>query len=121
MGNNWSLAIYTDGSGMDRKAGAGVVALHRSGLPKESHYGLGTTMEVYDAELFGIEHATNEARRLLDGLPRLRHIYIFTDNQAAIQRAVDTQPAPGQQSALMIHDTVRRLLDRYPNLSMHLH
>jgi ribonuclease HI len=120
MADSQSLAIYTDGSMMDGKAGAGVVALHETGLKKGLH-GLGTTMEVYDAELFGIERATNMIKERLQGLPDLRHIYIFTDNQAAILKAMDTKPTPGQELALAIHESVHLLLDRHPELHIHLH
>ena len=81
--------------------------LHQSGLQDESHYGLGTTMEVYDAELFGIECATKKIKAIMNKFPQLRDIYLFTDNQAAILSTA----RPNGQSGQRILGIISRSID----------
>jgi hypothetical protein len=47
IANDQNLAIYTDGSGLDKRAGAGVIMLHQTGLQDGPHDSLGTSMEVF--------------------------------------------------------------------------
>jgi ribonuclease HI len=115
-----NLAIYTDGSGMDQKAGAGVVLLHESVTRDRFQYGLGHTMEVYDAELFAMERAVHKAKQTLSEIPHLQHIYIFVDSQAAIKRVIDTRPTAGQQLTLSIHQSLQQITNRYRQVHIHL-
>src|SRR5437588_3688411 len=65
--------------------------------------GLGLGMKVYDGELVGIARALTSASRTSLSF---KHIWIFTDNQAAIINSFRLSPHPGQQVSLQIQDSV---------------
>ena len=58
---------------------------------------LGTQMEVYDAELYGIRQAAEHALKFCRRTRNRRDIWIFTDNQAAVMRVATLKPGPGQE------------------------
>src|SRR5438270_1315611 len=80
--------------------------------------GLGLGIKVYDGELAGIARALTEASRtsLL-----FKHIWIFTNNQAAIRNCYKLTPHPGQQISLQIQQLTQDLLDSNQDLELHLH
>ena len=80
--------------------------------------GLGLGMKVYDGELAGIAKALREASRTSLSF---KHIWIFTDNQAAIRNSYKLCPHPGQQISLQIQQLSKDLLDSDQDLNLHLH
>ena len=58
------LCFYTDGSLLEGKAGAGIHASVANSTIHESSYYLGTEVEVFDAELYGIMKATELTTKL---------------------------------------------------------
>jgi ribonuclease HI len=69
----------------------------------EATYPMGHQQEVYDAELLGILKAAQKCFQICqcNNLTK-RYIYIFTDNQAAIQRLNILKPGPGQSTSLVL-------------------
>ena len=80
--------------------------------------GLGMGMKVYDGELAGIVRALTEASRTSLSC---KHIWIFTDNQAAIRNSYKLIPHPGHQISLQIQQLTMPLLDSDMDLQLHLH
>ncbi|KNZ73219.1 hypothetical protein J132_00608 [Termitomyces sp. J132] len=70
--------------------------------------GLGSQVEVYDAELTGIARA---AMRYVRGRNEIRHIHIFADNTAAITSAYEPKPKPGQSNMVKITHIIDRYLE----------
>ena len=89
---------YTDGSGLNDKIGAAAVGYHY-GIPigKLQYLGTSANSTVYAAELTGIDMAL--AWGLDNTWPICNHIYIWTDNQAAIS-AIDNPRCPSGQFIL---------------------
>jgi len=80
--------------------------------------GLGMGMKVYDGELAGIARALTEASRTCLSF---QHIWIFTDNQAAIRNSYKLTPHPGHKISLQIQQLTKDLLDSDMDLQLHLH
>jgi ribonuclease HI len=98
-----NLLTYTDGSMLADNVGAGVYISPGSNQPAiENTYPLGTQMEVYDAELYGIRQAAEHALKFCRRTRKRRDIWIFTDNQAAVMRVATLKPGPGQEIAIAV-------------------
>src|SRR5690606_18050278 len=109
-GNN--VLVYSDGSLLEGVVGTGVYLRGTSKWQEQRHrINLGKTMEVYDAELFGISTATTILVRLSQQ-HRFRHAWIFLDNTAAIQRMQSLRPGPGQCHAIQAHTYAHPLSPR---------
>ena len=101
--NRRALISYTDGSKLDNKIGAGLV-IEMPGQPDiERTIPMGTRAEVYDAELEGIQAAAQKILQVCQiGSHTINEAWIFTDNQAAVQRISTLKPAPGQAAAITV-------------------
>ena len=79
---------------------------------------LGTEMEVYDAELWAIDRASQYAvSHLLDG--PTKDVWIFADNQAAIQRLQSLKPGHGQHHAYSVWEQAATIQERGATLHIH--
>jgi ribonuclease HI len=107
-----NIICYTDGSMLHGIVGAGLAIETSESAPAEYSFPMGNQSEVYDAELLGIAAATEHALKHCQThhLYR-RHIHIFTDNQASIQRASHLRPRPGQELAIRILKATTALRD----------
>src|SRR5690606_25359208 len=104
-----NIMVYSDGSIIEVVVGAGVYLRGTSKWQEQRHrINLGTTMEVYDAELFGISTATSILVRLSQR-HQFRHAWIFLENTAAIQRIQSLRPGPGQCHAIQAHTNAHTL------------
>jgi hypothetical protein len=74
---------------------------------------LGPSMEVIDAELFAITESVKNAELSAESHPSTRHIWIFTDSQAAVERLPDLGPKPGQALIHTIHKAVLKLEKKF--------
>jgi ribonuclease HI len=114
---NWKNALaYTDGSKMEGQTGAGLFTFIRN---QEASQGwkLGPYLEVYDAELLAIAQAIRWG--LEANLHLHQHLWIFADNQAAIQRIQNSSRQPGQHLVLDIYQGLQTLQDR--GCQTHIH
>ena len=93
--DNRNIVCYTDGSMLKENIGAGTVVEMTGEAVMEATYPIGHQQEVYDAELLGILKAAKTCFQICqrNNLTK-RHIWIFTDNQAAIQRLNTFKPGP---------------------------
>ena len=98
--------IYSDGSlleqGLVLVIGAGIYAEIDNKPIFKKAYSLGNIIEVYDSELWAIDQATRLAYNAVSRNNQIRDIWVFTDNQAAIQRLQSQKPGPGQRFAINI-------------------
>ena len=119
INNTDNLILYTDGSELESGGvGAGVVMMYGGRIVGRWCEGLGMGMKVYDRELVGIARALTEASRTSLSF---KHIWVFTDNQAAISNSHRLTPHPGQQISLKIQQLTKNLLDSDLDLQLHLH
>jgi len=119
INNSDCLILYTDGSELQSgRVGAGVVMMHEGRIMDMWRVGLSMGMKVYDGELAGIARGLTEASRTNLSF---KHIWIFTDNQAAIRNSFKLLPHPGQQISLQIQQLTKHLLDSNLDLQLHLH
>ena len=95
---------------LNGRVGAGAVIEREGWAPVKRKWGMGETSEVYDAELLGIEMAAQITLKMCQtsGLDN-RKIWIFADNQAAVNRISNLKPAPGQDTALEIASISKQL------------
>ena len=84
------LIIYTDGSGHNGHIGAATYSPTKNTI-KEEYIGTDETHNVYAAELTAIQMAITEFE---ESTNKYKKVYIFTDNQSAIQ----TVESPKSQS-----------------------
>jgi ribonuclease HI len=81
---------------------------------------MGTTSEVFDAELKAISECLTSCRKyILQHRLRHRSIHLFTDNQSAILRASKSDRGPGQETALDILHTIGDLLSHAISVTLH--
>ena len=93
--------FYTDGSKIKLtsqseqfRLGAGIYCIYDSNTVTESHY-LGHTQDIINAELYAISQAI---KWIKESNLTVRHYWIFTDSQAAIQKM--------QKSNTAMYDTI---------------
>lgn len=106
-----NLVYYTDGSAINERVGAAMVAW-RQGLVKKAYLGTTQQCTVYSAELYGIvlalEHAREHTRTSTDA--HITDIHIFTDNQSAIRAILQPRRPSGQY-------LIERIIDIYAQLA----
>jgi ribonuclease HI len=112
------LCLYTDGSLLEGRAGAGVHASRAGRVVYQSQHYLGQEMEVFDAELYGIAKAAEAAVKLAKQ-EETTDVWIFCDNQAAVRRMSTTVAQPGQQYILNAHQHAITL--HTMNIHTHIH
>src|SRR5207237_8512256 len=109
INNKDNPILYTDGSELQSGGvGAGVVMMYDGHVVGRWRVGLGLGMKVYDRELVGIARALTAASRTSLSF---KHIWIFTDNQAAIINSFKLSTHPRQQVSLQIQQLTKDLLD----------
>jgi ribonuclease HI len=114
--NERNLIYYTDGSKLqDEATGAGFYRI--SNLPRtetaSKSWFLGRNMEIMDAEIFAIAESVKDAELTARNHPSIRHVWIFTDSQAAIKRLPDLDPKPGQSLVHVVHQSVLKLEKKF--------
>ena len=120
--NPRALCIYTDGSKLNNsgffRVGAAAVAYHHGNEITNSKIGLGGHAEVFDAEMAAIAKAATLATNLIEELPNINQILIFSDSAAAIRAIVDPKPSSAQFFTLNFHNQIRPILETHPDLSI---
>ncbi|KAG9003039.1 hypothetical protein FRB90_011269, partial [Tulasnella sp. 427] len=116
--------IYTDGSLRPVRgantAGAGVAVYCHGDVVKERSVGLGHEMEVYDAELYGLQLGASTAAELAlatarDDCPTIRHLHFFSDNDSAVGRVTEQSCKKGQSLAEAFWRSMLTFLDSDPS------
>jgi len=119
INNTGNLILYTDGSELQTGGVvAGVVMLDGGRIVGRWSIEQWRGIKVYDGELAGIARALTETSRTS---LFFKHIWIFTDNQAAIRNSLKLSPHPGQLISLQIQQLTKHLLDSNLDLQLHLH
>ena len=112
------LVFYSDGSKLDNKIGAGVYLRPSRAIPAESHsFSLGSTSEVFDAELQACYYACVRAKALARRNRTITDCWVFLDNTSVIHRLKHTSPTAGQALAIGVHEVANAL----DNLGVNLH
>jgi ribonuclease HI len=118
--NGHHMVAYTDGSLLEGNVGAGLYLLTKRQSPIKICYSLGTTAEVFDAELFACFKACERMEELLPYESRkVKDCWVFLDNSAAISRLSNLHPGAGQTYAIAIHKIAKRLSDIGVRLHIH--
>jgi Ribonuclease HI len=95
------LIFYTDGSKMETQAGAGIT----SNRNHNQQWSLGKKCEVFDAELFALQKASE----LAIGHTQHSEIWIFSDSQAALKRIQKNEKSAGQSQVFKIQENLNIL------------
>ena len=114
-----SMVAYTDGSKVGETVGAGYVLYAPSRIPYYGSFPLGTTNEVFDAELYACLQACRKAATLIHECQEVKDIWIFLDNSAAVRRLQHLQPGSGQMYAAELHDCADELASYRVKLHIH--
>jgi ribonuclease HI len=118
--NPCNVVAYTDGSQLTGHTGTGYYIPHRLPYPMWAIIPMGTTSEVFDAELKAIsECLTSCCKYILQHCLRCHSIHLFTHKQIAILRASKSDRGPGQETALDILHTIGDLPDRAILVTLH--
>jgi ribonuclease HI len=116
----YNVIIYTDGSQLSTHTGAGFYIPHDLPNPVRAIIQLGTTSEVFDAELKAIAECLRTCLKYIKQHRLHDHsIHLFTDNQLAILRAMRLDRGPGQETALDILHTTNALLQHSAPVTLH--
>ena len=99
-----------------KSTGAGIYGEIENLSIFEKSISLGGTIEVYDAELYALRAGLREAFRYTTYNPTIDNIYLFLDNQSAINRLKSLKAGPGQEIALDIWELAGELYSRNINL-----
>jgi ribonuclease HI len=100
---NYMIACSDGSKHQDGTTGSGVFITSSHGSDIQLVLPLGKQAEVFDAKLEGALLAANRCHKIVYTLNNKPiSIYIFLDNQAAIQRIGTTSPGPGQTVAIDI-------------------
>ena len=110
------LIIYTDGSGHDGHIGAAIYSPSLKAT-KGEYIGTEDTHNVYAAELTAIQMAVSEFERKID---KYSNVYIFTDNQSAIQTIESPKRQSGQYIIKGILDIIDRTYAIKPTCNIHI-
>lgn len=121
------LIIYSDGSlryvrGI-RFTGAGVVGFRGGTAQFQTQFTLGSTAEVYDAEMEGLAKAAEMVRTWFhEQGPEhgIRQIWFFADNTGALQRIYKGTPGYDQECSSCFRSAAHHILDPYPDLSINV-
>jgi ribonuclease HI len=110
------LIIYTDGSGHDGHIGA---AIYSPTLQRTENKYIGTenTHNVYAAELMAIQMAMTLFEKKIE---EYSNVYIFTDNQSAIQTIESPKRQSGQYIIKGILDIIDRVYAIKPTCNVHI-
>jgi ribonuclease HI len=110
--NPHNVIAYTDGSQLTGHTGAGYYIPHGLPHPVQAIIPMGTTSEVFDAELKAISKClTSYCKYILQHHLQHCSIHLFTDNQSAILHACKPDRGPSQETALDILHTIGDLLN----------
>lgn len=112
------ITLYTDGSGINQRIGAAAVeiftpfprAVPSAAKVRATYLGYDTNFTVYSGELQGLKMALEMAMEDNSN----RHVFIFTDNQAAIRAVEDPRNQSGQY-------ILQSLVARLELLKKHIH
>ncbi|EGE07676.1 hypothetical protein TEQG_08765 [Trichophyton equinum CBS 127.97] len=118
--NKDSIIYYSDGSKLDSGyLGAGIYNFRTSSYRS---WGLGTDLEVFDAELFAIEQAFIKGLKAIKKSSSLinplfiysskKEFWVFIDSQAAIQRLQKSYLEGGEMYVSRIRRIAKELKDR---------
>jgi len=118
MEKRWKNAIfYPDGSKSDQNLGAGLCYMFGDNV-KEFSWNLGTFMEVYDAELLSILKALRLSLKESCS-ERIQDVWIFSENQAAIQQIQSIKTEPEQHLTMKCQQILQSLQDY--DVTPHIH
>jgi ribonuclease HI len=118
--NPHNVVAYTDSSQLTGHTGAGYYIPHRLPHPMWAIIPMGTTSEVFDAELKAIsKYLTSCCKYILQHCLWHRSINLFPDNQSAILCASKSDIGPSQQTTLDILHTISDLLNHAIPVILH--
>ncbi|KAG8794770.1 hypothetical protein FRC16_010367 [Serendipita sp. 398] len=124
-----AIAVYTDGSlihdGGHTRAGAGWVLYSKGEERATGSVGLGTTAEVYDAEMTAlskglhcaIDHLTNTPSYHVD---THASIFLFSDNTSAVRSIPSAALGSSQSESQDFLEAAKGFLDGHPQTSIHI-
>jgi len=120
-----TLLTYSDGSQISFlnqfcQVGSAVVGYHQEREVFHQKLGLGSSAEVYDAELAGLVTGLSESISFTYQHLEAHHIQLYADNISAISIVSNPKPRQGQLMAYIFYQKALRWLDSslYHHLSI---
>jgi ribonuclease HI len=115
-----NVITYTNGSQLSTQTGTGFYIPHGLPNPIRTVIPLGTTSEVFNAELKAIAEYLCTCLKYIKWHCLHDHsIHLFTDNQSAILHASRLDRGPGQETTLDILHTTNTLLQHSALVTLH--
>jgi ribonuclease HI len=111
-----NILIYSDGSKQINCAGAGAYISSSIDRQQSCYWHLNSTVEAFDTELFAMFKSLQQAKAHVNSLTK--NIWIFSDNQAAIQRISNSSCSSGQEISYKMQCEAESLLSQ--NIQLHI-
>ncbi|KAJ1309299.1 hypothetical protein OPQ81_004961 [Rhizoctonia solani] len=113
-----TLVGFSDGSKQvsrgTRRVGIGYSITRNGKETKAFKGGIGPRSEIFDAEMLGIALAMKECN-LFARNHHIKHIRLFSDNQAAVRSIIDVQSHSAQYASIIFRTAAFEFLDANPN------
>ncbi len=110
------LIIYTDGSGHGGQIGSAIYS-PTINVTKGKYIGTDNTHNVYTAELMAIQMAITLFKEKIQEYP---NVYVFTDNQSAIQTIETPKQQSRQYIIKSILDKIDKIHEAKPTSNIHI-
>ena len=110
------IRVYSDGSGIDGKIGAGAVLYHAGRLKSALRYQLGsaTRHTVYEGEGVGLVLGMELIRKEVN----VRKTSIGIDNQSGITAVISIRPTPSHYIWDLFHNRIHAAIQKHINLEI---
>ena len=113
-----NIIIYTDKSKLDTNLDAELCFMYKD-ITYQQFWNLEINMKVYDAELFSIHQALKLKLKEITKHQKSKDIWIFSDNQAVIQRIQQISQESGQQLVIKCQNNLQSLMNN--EITSHIH
>ena len=121
------LFVYSDRSLTEqrgrRRTGYSVIGYNKGEVVFKRNRALGEHVEVYDAEMMGIQIAAEETRKYMaaeHSLPIPSSIIFYTDNAGSIDRIFGGKPGKGQAQSRVFRKTIAKILNKHEDLKIEI-
>ena len=111
-----NIIIYSDGSKLSSQAGAGSYISYSINKQQSYSWHLHSKLEAFDIELFTILKSIQQAEQNIN--TSIKNIWIFSDNQAVIQRINKNSTSSGQEISYKIQHEAELLLAK--DIQLHI-
>ena len=113
-----NIIIYSDDSKQDSYADAAAYISYLNKIQQQYYWHLHSNIEAFDIELFAMLKSLQTAKAYINTSNLVKNIWIFSDNQAAIQEICKNSSSSDQEISYKIQQEAESLL--LQNIQLHI-